>query len=183
MGLSLSRLFSYFIAERRARVCMLGLDAAGKTTILYKMKLNELITTIPTVGFNVEEVSYQNLTMTVWDVGGQKTIRTLWKHYLSNNDAIIFVVDSTDRERMGEAREELWALLALDETPRDTALLVLANKQDLPSAASAAELTDRLDLYKLRDGRKWYVQAAVATSGEGLYDGLSWLARTVKERR
>ena len=162
---------------------MLGLDAAGKTTILYKMKLNELITTIPTVGFNVEEVSYQNLTMTVWDVGGQKTIRTLWKHYLSNNDAIIFVVDSADRERMEEAREELWAVLELDETPRDTALLVLANKQDLPSAASAAELTDRLDLYKLRDGRKWYVQAAVATSGEGLYDGLSWLARTVKERR
>ena len=68
---------------------MLGLDAAGKTTILYKMKLNELITTIPTVGFNVEEVSYQNLTMTVWDVGGQKTIRNLWKHYLSNNDAMV----------------------------------------------------------------------------------------------
>ena len=83
---------------------------------------------------------------------------------------------------MEEAREELWALLELDETPRDKALLVLANKQDLPSAASAAELTDRLGLYKLRDGRKWYVQATVATSGEGLWDGLSWLAKTIKAK-
>ena len=182
MGLFLSRILSYFVAEKRARVCMLGLDAAGKTTILYKMKLDELITTIPTVGFNVEQITYQNLTMTVWDVGGQKTIRNLWKHYLANNDAVIFVVDSSDRERMEEAREELWALLELDETDRDTALLVLANKQDLPSAASAAELTDRLGLYKLRDGRKWYVQSTVATSGEGLWDGLSWLAKTIKAK-
>ena len=97
MGLFLSRILSYFVAEKRARVCMLGLDAAGKTTILYKMKLDELITTIPTVGFNVEEITYQNLTITVWDVGGQKIIRNLWKHYLANNDAVIFVVDSSDR--------------------------------------------------------------------------------------
>lgn len=60
---------------------MLGLDAAGKTTILYKLKLGESTITIPTIGFNVETVQYKNINFTVWDVGGQHLVRPLWKHY------------------------------------------------------------------------------------------------------
>ena len=75
MGLSISSLLGRFFGPTRSRILMLGLDAAGKTTVLYKLKLNDVVTTIPTVGFNVEEVSFQNLTMTIWDIGGQKTIR------------------------------------------------------------------------------------------------------------
>lgn len=131
---------------------MVGLDAAGKTTILYKLKLGEIVTTIPTIGgskkvrlfgrskyadftspigFNVETVEYKNIQFTVWDVGGQDKIRPLWRHYFQNTQGIIFVVDSNDRDRIVEAREELQRMLNEDEL-RDALLLVFANKQDLP---------------------------------------------------
>ena len=75
MGLTFSGLWTAMFGPHRAKLAMLGLDNAGKTTVLYKLKLNEVVTTIPTVGFNVEQVSFQNLEMTIWDIGGQKTIR------------------------------------------------------------------------------------------------------------
>ncbi|KAK2727385.1 hypothetical protein QYM36_008020 [Artemia franciscana] len=122
---------------------VIGLDAAGKTTILYKLKLGEIVTTIPTIGFNVETVEYKNISFTVWDVGGQDKIRPLWRHYFQNTQGLIFVVDSNDRERIGEAQDELQKMLSEDEL-RDAVVLVFANKQDLPNAMSPAELTDRL---------------------------------------
>ena len=85
----------------------MGLDNAGKTTILYKLKLGEVVTTIPTIGFNVESVEYKNVNMTVWDVGGQTKIRPLWQHYFENTDAIIFAVDCADAGRLEEAKNEL----------------------------------------------------------------------------
>lgn len=84
-----------------------GLDAAGKTTILYKLKLGEIVTTIPTIGFNVETVEYKNISFTVWDVGGQDKIRPLWRHYYQNTQGLIFVVDSSDVKRIQEAENEL----------------------------------------------------------------------------
>ena len=101
-----------------ARLCMVGLDAAGKTTILYKLKLGEVVTTIPTIGFNVETVEYKNISFTVWDVGGQDKIRPLWRHYYTNTQGLIFVVDSNDRDRIGEAHDELHRMLAEDELRR-----------------------------------------------------------------
>lgn len=83
------------------------------------------------IGFNVETVEYKNIQFTVWDVGGQDKIRPLWRHYFQNTQGIIFVVDSNDRERVTEAREELQRMLNEDEL-RDAMLLVFANKQDLP---------------------------------------------------
>lgn len=88
-------------------MCTVGLDAAGKTTILYKLKLGEIVTTIPTIGFNVETVEYKNICFTVWDVGGQDKIRPLWRHYFQNTQGLIFVVDSNDRDRINEAEKEL----------------------------------------------------------------------------
>ncbi len=126
------------------------MDAAGKTTILYKLKLGEIVTTIPTIGFNVETVEYKNICFTVWDVGGQDKIRPLWRHYFQNTQGLIFVVDSNDRERIVEAKQELHNMLAEDEL-REAVLLVFANKQDLPNAMTAAELTDRLGLNELRN--------------------------------
>ncbi|WAR51599.1 hypothetical protein PtB15_1B35 [Puccinia triticina] len=162
------------------RILMVGLDAAGKTTILYKLKLGEIVTTIPTIGFNVETVEYKNISFTVWDVGGQDKIRPLWRHYFQNTQGIIFVVDSNDRERVSEAREELQRMLNEDEL-RDALLLVLANKQDLPNAMNAAEITDKLGLHSLRS-RTWYIQATCATSGDGLYEGLDWLSGNLKRK-
>ncbi|KAK9336717.1 ADP-ribosylation factor family-domain-containing protein [Lipomyces starkeyi] len=180
MGLSISKLLQGLFGRKEMRILMVGLDAAGKTTILYKLKLGEIVTTIPTIGFNVETVEYKNISFTVWDVGGQDKIRPLWRHYFQNTQGIIFVVDSNDRERMSEAREELQRMLNEDEL-RDALLLVFANKQDLPNAMNAAEITEKLGLHSLRQ-RAWYIQATCATSGDGLYEGLEWLSTNLRKR-
>lgn len=160
--------------KKQMRILMVGLDAAGKTTILYKLKLGEIVTTIPTIGFNVETVEYKNISFTVWDVGGQDKIRPLWRHYFQNTQGLIFVVDSNDRERAREAKEELSKMLGEDEL-KDAALLVFANKQDLPNAMGPADITDQLGLHNLR-GRQWFIQGTTATNGQGLYEGLDWLS-------
>ncbi|NWH47199.1 ARF4 factor, partial [Fregata magnificens] len=150
---------------------LVGLDAAGKTTILYKLKLGEIVTTIPTIGFNVETVEYKNICFTVWDVGGQDKIRPLWRHYFQNTQGLIFVVDSNDRERIQEAAEELQKMLQEDEL-RDAVLLLFANKQDLPNAMAISEMTDKLGLQSLRN----------RTQGTGLYEGLDWLSNELSKR-
>ena len=241
----------------------------------------EIVTTIPTIGFNVETVEYKNISFTVWDVGGQDKIRPLWRHYFQNTQGLIFVVDSNDRDRAGEARDELHRMLnevreggeggggrggagggagarratwgwdvdwiarrrrvggggpgakresrgekrqtaaaAPNRNPdqpratphpppppsplirhrdpantqniqqnnqpnqqdelRNAVLLVFANKQDLPNAMTAAEITDKLGLHSLRQ-RQWYIQSTCATSGEGLYEGLDWLSNVISK--
>ncbi|XP_028305068.1 ADP-ribosylation factor 4 [Gouania willdenowi] len=174
MGLTISSLFSRFFGKKQMRILMVGLDAAGKTTILYKLKLGEIVTTIPTIGFNVETVEYKNICFTVWDVGGQDKIRPLWRHYFQNTQGLIFVVDSNDRERVVEAKDELHKMLQEDEL-RDAVLLVFANKQDLPNAMASSELTETLGLNALRN-KTWFIQATCATQGNGLYEGLDWLS-------
>ncbi|KAL4854166.1 ADP-ribosylation factor 1 [Chlorella vulgaris] len=174
MGLTFTKLFARLFSKKEMRILMVGLDAAGKTTILYKLKLGEIVTTIPTIGFNVETVEYKNISFTVWD------IRPLWRHYFQNTQGLIFVVDSNDRDRIGEARDELHRMLNEDEL-RDAVLLVFANKQDLPNAMNAAEITDKLGLHSLRQ-RHWYIQSCCATSGEGLYEGLDWLSQNIASR-
>ncbi|TKS92179.1 ADP-ribosylation factor 2 [Collichthys lucidus] len=181
MGGHFGKLFSSLFGKKEMRILMVGLDAAGKTTILYKLKLGEIVTTIPTIGFNVETVEYKNISFTVWDVGGQDKIRPLWRHYFQNTQGLIFVVDSNDRERVGEAKEELMRMLAEDEL-RDVVLLVFANKQDLPNAMSAADITNHLGLSTLRQ-RLWYIQSTCATSGDGLYEGLDWLSNQLKNAK
>ncbi|KAI5607513.1 ADP-ribosylation factor 4b, partial [Silurus asotus] len=166
-----------------------GLDAAGKTTVLYKLKLGEVVTTIPTlakhdhlttliyIGFNVETVDYKNISFTVWDVGGQDVIRRLWRHYFQNTMGLIFVVDSSDRERIHEAALELQKMLEEDAL-RDAAVLILANKQDLPDAMPVHEMTEKLRMHTLK-GRQWYVQSTCAINGTGLYEGLDWIANQI----
>mmetsp|Transcript_21740 Transcript_21740/g.37322 ORF Transcript_21740/g.37322 Transcript_21740/m.37322 type:complete len:152 (-) Transcript_21740:462-917(-) len=147
MGKAVSKVFG----RKQYRVLMVGLDAAGKTTILYRLHLEQQVSTIPTIGFNVEKVRTKNAKFTVWDVGGQQKIRPLWKHYFDNTNAVIFVIDSCDRERMEEAAKELKDLLE-DEKLKNAVLLVLANKQDLDGALSATEITEALNLDKRRLG-------------------------------
>ncbi|KHJ88298.1 ADP-ribosylation factor family protein [Oesophagostomum dentatum] len=122
---------SYFrnlFGQREMRILILGLDGAGKTTILYRLQVGEVVTTIPTIGFNVEQVEYKNLKFQVWDLGGQTSIRPYWRCYYANTDAIIYVVDSADRDRVGISRQELVAMLQEDEL-QGAVLAVLANKQ------------------------------------------------------
>lgn len=171
-------IFGKMRGSRNMRVLMLGLDSAGKTTILYKLKLGESVSTIPTVGFNVETVKYKNCKFNVWDVGGQDKIRPLWRHYFAGTQALIFVVDSEDRTRLDEARKELMQIIN-DQDMRDALLLVFANKQDKASAASVEELAEALGLNKLN--REYHVAPACALTGDGLEEGLSWLQERVKK--
>lgn len=180
MGLALGKFFS-FLGKEEARILMVGLDAAGKTTILFNLKLGETVSTIPTIGFNVETVEYKNISFTVWDVGGQDRIRPLWRHYYQNTQGLIFVVDSNDRDRIGEATEELMKMLCEDEL-RDAVLLIYANKQDLPNAMSVSEMIEAMKLGSLTS-RQWHVEPTCGTTGEGLYEGLAWMHDTLKARR
>merc|ERR1712150_346523 len=141
----------------------------------------EVVTTIPTIGFNVETVEYKNISFTVWDIGGQDKIRKLWRHYYLGTAGVIFIIDSNDRDRIEDAREELTKMLAEDEL-RDAVLLVFANKQDLPGAMPTAEVSQKLGLTDMRN-RQWFIQSACATTGDGLYEGLDWLSRTLSANR
>ncbi|XP_075071450.1 uncharacterized protein LOC142160466 [Mixophyes fleayi] len=182
MGGLLSSLYQALMnfSGTKARILMLGLDAAGKTTVLYKLKLNETVCTVPTIGFNVETVEpIRNVTFTVWDVGGQDKIRALWKYYFINTDGLVFVVDSADPERFLEAKSELNAILETDEM-RGVPFLVMANKQDLPGSRSPAELTEELGLMKIH-GHQWHVQGCCAATGDGLVEGLEILTGLVKQ--
>lgn len=177
MGGLFTKVLDMMSGRSEKRLLMLGLDAAGKTTVLYKLNLGEAVQTVPTIGFNVEKVQYKNLDFTIWDVGGQERIRVLWKHYYSGTEALIFVVDSNDRERVDIARKELHHLLKQGEM-RDACLLVYANKQDLPNAMDSRELAEKLGLHSVR-GHQWYIQNTVATTGVGLYEGLDWLSKAL----
>jgi ADP-ribosylation factor-like protein 1 len=158
---------------------ILGLDNAGKTTILYKLQVGEVVTTIPTIGFNVETIKYNNIKFQVWDLGGQTSIRPYWRCYYSNTDAIIYVVDSSDRDRIAIAKQELCAMLEEDEL-RDTVVMVFANKQDLEGCLSVAEVSEHLGLTNIKN-RQWSIQKTSAVSGEGLYEGLEWLSNVLKK--
>jgi len=168
--------------QQNVKLMMVGPEAAGKTTILYKLKLGDVVPTFPTVGFTVESVEYKNLRLDVWemrDMVGQEKIRRLWQHAYEGTNAIIFVVDSSDRARIENARTELHCLVQ-DDDLKKAAVLVLANKQDLPNAMTAAELTTKLELHNLPSHTSYFLQPTCATSGDGLIDGLEWLSQHMK---
>lgn len=183
MGNLIIRAMDNLMGKTEKRILMLGLDAAGKTTVLYKLQLGEALTTIPTIGFNVERVQYKNIEFTMWDVGGQDKIRTLWKHYFHGTDALIYVVDSNDRDRLEQAQLELHRLLQDPELRDMGAVLVFANKQDLPNSMSADEVMQKLKISEGTRQLDWYVQGCCARNGDGLYEGLDWLANTLKKQQ
>ena len=172
MGFFFSKLWTKLLGKKDVRILMVGLDAAGKTTILYQLKMGETVKTIPTIGFNVETLDYKGLNFTVWDVGGQDKIRVLWKHYYQNTDGLIFVVDSNDRDRIEDAAEEL----------KESVVLVMANKQDLSGALSPNEVTEKMGMGQLK-GRQWLVQGTSATTGQGLKEGLDWMAGVLLKKK
>eukprot|EP01126_Amoeba_proteus_P054105 TRINITY_DN6631_c0_g1_i1.p1 TRINITY_DN6631_c0_g1~~TRINITY_DN6631_c0_g1_i1.p1 ORF type:complete len:146 (-),score=17.21 TRINITY_DN6631_c0_g1_i1:12-449(-) len=141
---------------------MLGLDASGKTTILYKLKLGEIVTTIPTIGFNVEDVNYSSTTFTIWDVGGPDKIRPLWRHYIDGASAVIFVVDSHDQERIEEARDILFTHFISQRAIGDKKLpiLIYANKQDLPHCMDLYQICTALGLRDCQ--HRYHVQPCIA---------------------
>jgi len=160
------------------RVLLLGLDNAGKTTILYHL-IGKPAQTVPTIGFNVETVKFDPLEFVVWDVSGQDRLRTFWRHYYRGTSGVIFVVDSNDTARLELVKKELHGILKEEEL-QNAVLIILANKQDLPNALPVEGIAKALALDELKDNHKWTVQATVASKGTGLKEGLTWLAKNMK---
>ncbi|KAK3821057.1 MAG: ADP-ribosylation factor 1-like protein [Benniella sp.] len=184
MGSALSSFHSFFVfSQDPTKTLMIGIDGAGKTNILYRLKLGGkgVWSCLPTIGFNIETVTYNNFTMTIWDVGGGTHMPNFWRHLFQDTVGIILVVDSSDTYRIGEVKDHLWRLLNEDEF-RDLPLLVYANKQDLKSAMLVADVRDALNLNALR-GREWHIQGASALNGEGLKEGQDWYITQLKENR
>lgn len=170
MGILFSKLFKF---KTEKRLLMLGLDNSGKTTILYKLKLGDIIKTVPTIGFNVETINYKNLDLTIWDLGGQDKIRPLWRHYYQGVCGIIFIIDASDKARLKEVLDEV-KILDSEHILRDCIFLFYLNKMDLPEPVSGNEFKVEIDKIFKRD-RNYYVQESCATNGMGLYEGLEWL--------
>jgi ADP-ribosylation factor-like protein 1 len=124
-----SKLKKIFSTGRRHSVTMIGLDAAGKTTLLYFMKTGDIQHTVPTIGFNCETLEIEDLKFQVWDIGGQEVFIKFWHNYIKTSSAIVYLVDIADSQRFGQASNALWTILK--EVPTHKPLLVLANKIDL----------------------------------------------------
>lgn len=168
---------------KQARILILGLDAAGKSTVLYKFKFKEPFSTIPTVGFNVEMIQTEKrLQLTIWDVGGQEKLRSLWCHYFENTDGLVYVVDSTNKETLDESKREFQRILQ-NELIKNVPIVVLANKQDLPGALDAEEITRKFNMKKHCSDRDWYVQPCCALSGQGLAEGFRKVSEFVKKSK
>lgn len=177
MGQLFSRMYKWMTVE--ARILMLGLDGAGKTTLLYKLKLCEKTHTVPTIGFNVETIYFGKLQMTMWDIGGQHKLRSLWKHYFQNADAMIFIIDSTDWIRLSEAQQELYKVLHDPNLTRTLkCVLILANKQDLPNAADLTTISEVLELNRIK--LPWYIHGCCALTGDNVHEGIDILYRVFR---
>ncbi|KAH0475220.1 MAG: uncharacterized protein KVP18_001092 [Porospora cf. gigantea A] len=158
-----------------------GLDNAGKTTILFRLQVDDVVHTVPTIGFNLEVVQYKNIKFQVWDLGGQTTIRPYWRCYYPNTNAVVFVVDSADRNRMDDARVELHLILEEEEL-KGVALLVFANKQELAEAMTVVDVAEALKLHNIRD-RQWNICPCSAIKGTGITEGFDWMYNELRQSR
>ncbi|XP_076019799.1 ADP-ribosylation factor-like protein 3 [Genypterus blacodes] len=167
--------------EQEVRLLLLGLDNAGKTTLLKQLAAEDISHITPTHGFNIKSVQSSGFKLNVWDIGGQRKIRPYWRNYFENTDVLIYVIDSSDRKRLEETSQELSELLE-EETLAGVPLLIFANKQDLTTAIPASELAEGLNLHIIRD-RMWQIQACSALTAEGLQDGMTWVCRNITIRK
>ena len=168
--------------EQELRILILGLDNAGKTTIMKRVCGEDIHEISPTVGFNIKSLEYNSYTLNLWDVGGQKSIRTYWRNYFEQTDGIIWVVDSVDRWRLEECRNQLHDLLG-QEKLAGASLLVFANKQDLGGALSFKEIAEVLQLDgDNMEGHHWSIFGCSAVTGNGLHSGFDWLVSDIAGR-
>ncbi len=181
MGLIFSSWLDEYVSKffQPTQILLLGLDNAGKTQILYCMKLGEALSnTVPTLGFNIEQIEYKNLTFKAWDLGGQTKFRGLWHHYYESTNAVIFVIDSNDKDRFNESKQELHALLNT-ECLRNCPFLIFANKQDLPHAAELTELKKIFELHLFNYRGNVHMIACEAINNTKITNGMDWLANAI----
>ncbi|XP_068439119.1 ADP-ribosylation factor-like protein 4D [Clinocottus analis] len=178
---------SFLPSFQSLHVVVIGLDSAGKTSLLYRLKLKEFVKTIPTKGFNTEKIKVsvapsRSINFQVWDVGGQEKLRPLWKSYTRRTDGLVFVVDAAEPERMEEAKVELHRITRTSEN-QGVPVLILANKQDRDSAASVGEVEKLLAVHELSACTLRHAQGCSAVDGRGLQPGLEKLYEMILKRK
>ncbi|CAL1593109.1 unnamed protein product [Knipowitschia caucasica] len=167
-------------SSRTPQVLIMGLDSSGKTTLLTQVLTGHTMDTSPTIGFNVGTLDLDKKnSLTLWDIGGQKTLRKNWKYYMDDVKALVFVVDSTDKERLPEAAEALKRVLS-EEKVKGVPLMVLANKKDLPNSMTIREISNQLNLTVLED-RLWQIQACSGQRGLGLNQAFTSVNKMIKK--
>ncbi|KAI6659937.1 ADP-ribosylation factor-like protein 3 isoform X1 [Oopsacas minuta] len=159
------------------RILLLGLDNAGKTTLLKQLASEDVSFVTPTIGFNVKSVQSKGFKLNVWDIGGQREIRPYWRNYFENTDVLIYVIDSTDEKRFLETSQELYNLLEEDKLA-NVPLFIFANKQDLVAATNVGDIAERLKLCNIRE-RQWQIQPCSALTGAGIQEGMEWLCKNM----
>eukprot|EP01083_Nonionella_stella_P127492 386191_1 len=167
--------------EKEMRILMLGLDNAGKTTIVKKFNGEDIDTISPTLGFNIKTLEHKGFKLNIWDVGGQQTIRSYWRNYYEQTDGLVWVVDSADRRRLLQCKKELDALLQ-EERLQGASLLVFANKQDLNGALSGEDIGDLLEIESYKASRHCKVIHCSAVTGQGLREGMDWMVDDIAQR-
>eukprot|EP01064_Diplonema_japonicum_P002294 TRINITY_DN11464_c0_g1_i1.p2 TRINITY_DN11464_c0_g1~~TRINITY_DN11464_c0_g1_i1.p2 ORF type:complete len:185 (+),score=69.76 TRINITY_DN11464_c0_g1_i1:787-1341(+) len=180
MGL-LSILKKVKLKEKEMRILMLGLDNAGKTTIVKKFNNEDINTISPTLGFNIQSLQYKEYTLNIWDVGGQQTLRSYWRNYYEQTDALIWVVDSHDEARLNDCKTELFNLLD-EEKLAGATLLIFMNKQDLPTALPKEKIADLLGLKDISTNRHINIIGCSAVTGDGLAEGIDWVVNDIASR-
>ena len=175
MGFILSKIIEFFTKSRNNfKIIILGMQNAGKTTILYRLSLGQLVKTTPTIGSNVEELVYENVKFQAWDLGGQESTRSVWDVYYMNTDGVIYVIDSQDENNYEESKVQFHKILK-HSALKNATILIYANKQDLPGAKNIIDIIKDYELDKIKN-HSWQIQPCSATRGEGLIEGLKWLS-------
>lgn len=167
--------------EKEMRILMVGLDNAGKTTIVKKINGEDVSTISPTLGFNIKTMEFNGYQLNIWDIGGQKTLRPYWRNYYEQTDGMVWVVDCTDQRRLKDCRDELHKLLK-EEKLAGASLLIFANKQDVPGAMASRTVEEALELGSMDGSRHWEVVPCSAVSGDGLLAGFDWLVSDIGSR-
>ncbi|KAF6198257.1 hypothetical protein GE061_008008 [Apolygus lucorum] len=166
--------------EKEMRILILGLDNAGKTTVLKHLNNEDTTTISPTLGFNIKTILYGDYKLNMWDVGGQKSLRSYWKNYFESTDGIVWVVDSVDARRLDDCCRELHFLIE-EERLVGASVLILANKADLPGAASLEQIRERLELDRITT-HHWKIVRVSAMTGENVVPAISWLVNDISQR-
>eukprot|EP00040_Diaphanoeca_grandis_P018084 m.95061 g.95061 ORF g.95061 m.95061 type:complete len:185 (-) comp26783_c0_seq2:29-583(-) len=166
--------------EKEVRLLILGLDNAGKTTILKKFNDEDINTISPTLGFNIKTLEHRGFQLNFWDVGGQKSLRSYWRNYFESTDGLIWVVDSADRMRLEDCRAELQVLLQ-EERLAGASLLIFANKQDLPGSLTSKQIHEALRLDDIKT-HHWAIQGCSAVTGANLLEGMDWIVDDIASR-
>ena len=181
MGFILSKIIEFFTKSRNNfKIIILGMQNAGKTTILYRLSLGQIVKTTPTIGSNVEELTYNNVKFQAWDLGGQESTRSVWDVYYMNTDAVVYVIDSQDDEYFEESKAQFHKLIH-NQTLKNATILIFANKQDLPGAKDVNKLVQDYEFFKIKE-HVWHIQPCSALKGEGLVTGIKWLSEQLTFR-